>query len=77
MSKTEAVAEKSVSRIYRVQEITAPNQIIATMLVRAKSQAGAIKHVTTGRFAAEVATKDQLVELLTDGITVQDAANGE
>lgn len=41
-------------------------------LVRAKSQAAAIKHVTRD-IAAEVATQDELVAMLTAGSKVEDS----
>ena len=44
-------------------------------LVRAASQAAAIRHVAKPMFAADVATQDELVELAGKGVKVEDAAS--
>lgn len=45
----------------------------ARALVRARSQAEAIRHCTANRFEAIVADQDHLVRLLGDGMSVEDA----
>lgn len=57
------------SRIYVVHEDGE-----AKALVRARSQAEAIRHVTANRFEAIVADQDHLVRLLGDGLKVEEAA---
>lgn len=48
---------------------------IATIgLVRARSQAEAIRHCTAGRFVATVADQDQLIEAVGKGMEVENAA---
>lgn len=56
------------SRIYLVH---ADGQ--AAALVRARSQAEAIRHCTANRYEAVVADQDALVKALRDGIVVEDA----
>lgn len=56
-------------RIYRVIN----TQTAAEHLVRAHSQAQAIRHVVSHEYRAAVACQEALVELLTAGATVQDA----
>lgn len=58
------------SRIYAVFEDGE-----AKSLVRARSQAEAIRHCTANRFEAIVADQDHLVRLLGDGIKVDDATS--
>jgi prefoldin subunit 5 len=58
----------TASRIYIVTDG------IATIgLVRARSQAEAIRHCTAGRFLATVADQDQLIAAIGAGITVENA----
>ena len=58
----------TASRIYIVTDG------IATIgLVRARSQAEAIRHCTAGRFLATVADQDQLIAAIGKGITVENA----
>ena len=58
----------SATRIYQVTDG------IATIgLVRARSQAEAIRHCTAGRFVATVADQDQLIAAIGKGITVENA----
>lgn len=42
-------------------------------LVRAANQAQAIRHAARNQFAVEVATQDQLVELIAAGVKVEEA----
>lgn len=56
-------------RIYRV--INA--ETAAEHLVRASSQAQAIRHVVKETYRAAVAGQETIVELLTSGVKVQDA----
>ena len=57
------------SRVYLVTDG------IATIgLVRARSQAEAIRHCTAGRFLATVADQDQLIEAVGNGMKVENAA---
>lgn len=58
----------TASRVYAVFEDGA-----AKSLVRARSQAEAIRHVTANRFEAIVADQDHLIRLLGDGLKVEEA----
>lgn len=57
-------------RIYRVIN----TETAAEHLVRASSQAQAIRHVVKETYRAAVAGPETLVELLTAGVKVQDAS---
>ncbi|MFA9204947.1 MAG: hypothetical protein ACEQSH_00665 [Bacteroidia bacterium] len=59
------------SRIYLISD----KQTDAQVLVRAASQAIAIRHVVRDRFSAAVAAQETLVDLLTAGQLVQDATS--
>lgn len=59
----------SNSRIYTVWD----EDLDQRVLVRARSASQAIAFVTKPRFAAAVATQDQLVRMLQAGETVRDA----
>lgn len=60
------------TRIYRVDEET--GDVTESFLVRASSQARAIRHVAKlTRFTAKVAEPDELVLLTSQGVKVQDA----
>lgn len=56
-------------RIYRVIN----TETAAEHLVRAQSQAQAIRHVVKETYRAAVAGQETIVELLTSGVKVQDA----
>lgn len=56
-------------RIYRVFN----TETAAEHLVRASSQAQAIRHVVKETYRAAVAGQETIVELLTSGVKVQDA----
>lgn len=67
---------KTPRRIYLVaSKLGEGNE--AGALVRASSQAQAIGHVVRNRYAAEVASQTQLVDLVTAGIKVEDAGDSE
>lgn len=55
----------------RIYVVHADGEAIA--LVRAVSQAAAIRHSTANRFAAIVADQDALIKHLGDGMKVEDA----
>lgn len=61
------------SRIYLISD----KQTDAQVLVRAASQAIAIRHVVRDRFSAAVAAQEALVDLLTAGQLVQDATTAQ
>ncbi len=61
------------NRIYLVID----RETQAKRLVRAGSQAQAIRHAVQGRFEATVAGQDDLVLLLAGGGTVEDASKAE
>lgn len=69
------------TRIYLVSRAagTAPNDAgtIEGRLVRASSQSMAIRHVVRNTYKAEVATPDQLVDLVTIGTKVEEAGEEE
>lgn len=58
---------KTPSRIYRIDDGRKDR------LVRATSQAQAIRHVASG-FAVRVATQDDIVSLMSEGVTVEGGA---
>lgn len=64
------------SRIYRVDEKSADGKLTTVHLVRAASVSQAVRHVATPRFTADVATQDDLVQLVAAGVKVHQA-NGE
>ncbi len=59
----------AVTRIYVVTD----TELQARQLVRASSQAQAVRHVTKSRFDVEVASQDDLVSLLGAGANVMSA----
>lgn len=59
---------KTPSRIYRIDDGHADR------LVRATSQAQAIRHVASG-FSVRVATQDDIVSLLSEGVTVESSVD--
>lgn len=60
---------KENTRIYVVKQEGGKSR-----LVRAASQAQAIRHCTSPMFTAEVAAPDELVKLTLDKVQVEDAA---
>lgn len=64
----------TTARIYIVTDSTNPGEEVR--LVRAISQSHAIKHVTKP-FRAAVATQDQLIEALDNGVKVEQAGGLE
>ena len=60
---------KTPTRIYSVTD----SETAAVHLVRATSQAQAIRHVASTRYRAAVASQDELAALVTGGHTVNDA----
>ena len=59
------------TRIYLVTDTTTG----AKRLVRASHVAQAVRHAARARFTAEVASQDDLVFLVTDGHSVEDASS--
>lgn len=66
----ETEKQQSSKRIYLVSEQNDGGRY----LVRATSQASAIRHVTADLFKAEVAKQEELVSLVAEGFRVEDAA---
>lgn len=65
---------KTPTRIYAVTD----NCTATVHLVRATSQAQAIRHIASARYTATVASQDDLVQLVALGAAVYDAtANDE
>ena len=65
-----------MSRIYAVSEsVKTAEGIVAgsTALVRANNPAQAIRHVASDRFSARVASQEELVMLVSDGVVVETA----
>ena len=58
----------TASRVYMVKD-----GVAAIGLVRARSQAEAVRHCTAGRFVATVADQDVLIEAIGKGMTVENA----
>lgn len=63
------MTDKQLTRIYAVKQDGKP-----TRLVRAASQAAAVRHVVKPQFTAEVAQPDELVELTLKGIKVEESS---
>jgi len=63
------------TRIYVVTDTGA--QTFHGRLVRASTRAQALRHVVEPRFAVDVASQQTLVDLLGEGITVEDASESE
>lgn len=66
------MSEKNGKRIYVVQEQTSETEM-TERLVRATSQASAIRHLVVGRFIAEPAGAGDIVRLMGAGALVQEA----
>lgn len=62
-------------RVYIVGSVDQQNEgaFVNPELVRAGSQAQAIRHVVRGKYHAKVADQDDLIGLLNQGVKVQDA----
>ena len=73
MKKSASPEKKSAVRIYLVNETAADGQPIDERLVRAGSQAQAIRHVTLGRFEAEAASTEDVARLVSAGTEIQTA----
>ena len=65
-------AKKSPQRVYLVRE---SNEVIS--LVRARTASEAIRHAIANRFSAEVASQDDLIRLVGDGMKVETAGETE
>lgn len=63
------------TRIYAVgpKKGSGAQPVESVRLVRASTQAQAVRHVVRNTFTAEVATQEQLVDLMTVGVRVEDA----
>jgi hypothetical protein len=62
-------------RIYVVSQSTGTE--VKRRLVRAATQAQAIRHVASATLAAASATQDDLVELVSKGVAVEEASGAE
>lgn len=60
------------TRIYVVTDTGA--QPLRSRLVRASTRAKALRHVAENRFAVDVASQQTLVDLLGEGVAVEDAS---
>ena len=75
--------KKTNTRIYLIKDKRASTGLGAGLigepvaLVRASSKAAAINHAVRRDFSAEVASPDELVELVTCGWRVEDAGEDE
>ena len=65
------------TRIYIVKDKDPPEPVESTRLVRAANPSQALRHVATEAFTVDVATQDDLVRALGDGITVETAGGAE
>lgn len=63
---------KSTKRLYCVSEQISDDEMVEK-LVRATSQASAIRHLVMGRFIAEPAKPEDIVRLMGAGVLVQEA----
>jgi hypothetical protein len=64
------------TRIYIVRDLTAPENV-EPHLVRATSQSQALRHVATTAYSVKVATQDELVEHVGNGVEVECATATE
>lgn len=64
------------TRIYRVDEKNDSGDTIASFLVRASSNAQAVRHKAQ-RFVADVASQDDVAELIASGRKIETAKNGQ
>jgi hypothetical protein len=64
---------ETATRIYLVVETDRAGKLAHESLVRASSQAQAIKHAAKGRFSADVCTTDEAIRLATAGVVVGEA----
>ena len=71
MKKSASAEKKSVARIYVVTETTESG--VDERLVRAASQAQAIRHVVIGRFDAAAASTEDVARLVAAGTAIQTA----
>lgn len=67
-------AKAAVKRLYVVKPtpvngLTDPK----TKLIRATSQAAALKHATAGQYEVEAATTEDVAQLYADGVRAEDA----
>jgi len=60
-------------KIYSVRSSVLPKEL-STRLIRANNQAQALSYATRDFYVVELATQDQLVELATNGVKVETAA---
>lgn len=67
------MTDKQLTRIYTVTERDAKGHAISERLVRASSQAQAIRHVVDPRFTASVPSPDELVRLTLADVKIEDA----
>ncbi len=66
----------AAKRIYIIREVIDPKQS-TSRLVRASSQAQALRHVAEGRFLVDVANQEEIVHNITSGTLVEDAKSEE
>ena len=66
---------KTARRIYKIRDTESRDDERAYALVRATNPAQAIRHVVRDRFTADVASQDDLVELVGHGLKVQTAGD--
>lgn len=60
-----------MSRIYKVTLKTGKTH--AVLLVKASTKSGAIRQASIGTISAEVASQDELVKLITEGVKVEES----
>lgn len=67
------MTDKQLTRIYAVKGIAFPGIDAPTYLVRATSQAAALRHVIKPKYKVDVATPDELVALTLKGVKIEEA----
>lgn len=72
-----ATTKKADSRIYVVKSKGSENNPADTSLVRAKTKAAALRHLAAQVFVADVAKQQELVDLVTAGVQVEDAGEAD
>lgn len=60
------------NRVYKVAITIPPNDVIVMRLIRAPNKTRALNHVSTNMIAVEVASQDDLIDLVGKGVKVEE-----
>lgn len=61
------------TRVYKVVITVPPGGEKVTKLIRAQNKVQPLNHVAKGMIAVEIATQDDLIELVSKGVKVEEA----